>query len=158
MLVKLAFFGIGEADGCGIFVKKTGFPNYVAIHFIFDNVAFEFSPHKPHSDMRRFTFLHACTYMLFFSTINAASNSPRAYANDFINPNDILTRTLGDHTARARESVVEWARVLAAKGPWSELLSIPLRCFWLTQICEGVMNKTVSPPSLDKHDYMSWAP
>ena len=78
---------------------------------------FEFSPP---SDMRRFSLLHACTYMFFFSTINAASNSPRAYANDFINPDDILTKTLGDHTARARETIVEWAKSLSAKGPWSE--------------------------------------
>jgi hypothetical protein len=68
--------------------------------------------------MRRFTLLHACTYMFFLSTINAAS--PIAYANDFINPDDILTKTFGDHTARARESVVEWAKALADKGPWSE--------------------------------------
>jgi hypothetical protein len=56
--------------------------------------------------------------MFFLSTINAAS--PIAYANDFINPDDILTKTFGDHTARARESVVEWAKALADKGPWSE--------------------------------------
>jgi hypothetical protein len=56
--------------------------------------------------------------MFFFSTINAIS--PIAYANDFINPDDILANTLGDHTAQARESVVEWAKALAAKGPWSE--------------------------------------
>ena len=80
--------------------------------------SFEFSPRKPHSIMRRFTLLHACTYMLFFSTINAAS--PIAYANDFIDPDDILTKTLGDHTARSRESIIEWAKTLAAKGPWSE--------------------------------------
>ena len=70
--------------------------------------------------MRRFTLLHACAYMFLFSTINAASNSPRAYANDFIDPDDILTKTLGDHTARARESIIDWAKALAAKGPWSE--------------------------------------
>jgi len=68
--------------------------------------------------MRRTTLLHACTYIFFVSTVNAAS--PRAYANDFIDPNDILTKTLGDHTYRARESIVEWANSLAAKGPWSE--------------------------------------
>ena len=68
--------------------------------------------------MRRFTILHVCTYMFYFSTINALS--PRAYANDFIDPNDILSKTLGDHTSRARETIVEWARVLAAQGPWSK--------------------------------------
>ena len=117
MLVELAFFGIGGADGCGIFVKRTGIPNYVAIHFILNNITFEFSPHKPHANMR-LTLLHACTYTFFLSTINAAS--PIAYANDFINPDDILTKTLGDHTALAQQSVVEWAKALAAKGPWSE--------------------------------------
>ncbi|KAF8802054.1 chondroitin AC/alginate lyase [Phlegmacium glaucopus] len=87
---------------------------------------------------RHIILLHACTYIFFVSSINAAS--PIAYANDFIDPNDILTNALGDHTYRARESIVEWANSLAAGGPWS------------------VMNKTVSPPSSDKHDYMSWAP
>jgi hypothetical protein len=70
--------------------------------------------------MRRFILLHTCTYMFFLSSINAASTLPRAYANDFINPDDILTKNLGDHTARARESIVEWAKSLADKGPWSE--------------------------------------
>lgn len=68
--------------------------------------------------MHRITIFHACTYMFFFSTINATS--PRAYANDFIDPNDILTKALGDHTSRAQESIVEWAKTLAAEGPWSE--------------------------------------
>ena len=92
-----------------------GLGSQTTLQFI---LIFDTSPCIPQSIMRRFTLLHACTYMFFFSTINAAS--PRPYANDFIDPNDILTKTLGDHTARARESVVEWAKTLAAKGPWSE--------------------------------------
>ena len=70
--------------------------------------------------MRRFTILHACTYMFFFSTINAASNLPRAYANDFLDPNVILNKVHGEHTSRAQESIIEWAKALAVKGPWSE--------------------------------------
>ena len=73
---------------------------------------------KDHSVMPRFTLLHVCTSMFFFSTINAAS--PIAYANDFIDPDDILTMTLGDYTAPAQKSVVEWAKTLAAEGPWSK--------------------------------------
>ena len=68
--------------------------------------------------MRHFALLHACTYMFFFSIINTASSL--AYANDFIDPDDILTKTLGDHTAPAQESVVEWVKTLAPEGPWSE--------------------------------------
>lgn len=68
--------------------------------------------------MPRISLLHACTYILFFSTMSAAQ--PRAYANDFIDPNDILTKTPGNHTYHARQSIVEWAHALAAEGPWSK--------------------------------------
>ena len=67
--------------------------------------------------MRRITLLHTCI-VFFFSTTNAGV--PKAYANDFIDPNDILAKTYGDHTYRARETIVEWANALAAKGPWSK--------------------------------------
>ena len=106
--------------------------------------------------MHRITLLHACTCVLFFSTINAAS--PRAYANDFIDPDTFLTNPPADYTYHARETIIEWADSLAAEGPWSEYgSSIFPYDSWLTQ-SQGVMNKTVSPPSSDKHDYMSWAP
>ena len=70
--------------------------------------------------MRCFTLLQVCAYMFLFSTANAASPVYVAYANDFISPDDILTKNLGDHTASAQESIVEWAKNLAAEGPWSE--------------------------------------
>ena len=58
--------------------------------------------------------------MFFFSTVDAAAPVYVAYANDFISPDDILTKSFGDHTASARESIIEWAKSLAAEGPWSE--------------------------------------
>jgi len=62
------------------------------------------------------------------------------YDNDFLDPSYILAKDFNSSTAAAQQSVVEWADFLAAQGPWS------------------VMNKTVTPPSGNMHDYLSWAP
>ena len=106
-----------EADRDGDFVKRTD-PKLICR----DSFRILTSSYANTSAMRHLSLLHACACMFFFSTINAIS--PIAYANDFINPDDILTKTLqvgaSDHTAQARESIVEWAKDLAAKGPWSE--------------------------------------
>ena len=68
------------------------------------------------------TLLYASTFFFFLSTINAASQPPAIYANDFVDPNVILNTpfTFGDNTYRAQETIVEWANSLAAGGPWSE--------------------------------------
>lgn len=63
-----------------------------------------------------------------------------AYANDFVNPNTVLAKNFNTSTAASQQSVVAWADFLAAQGPWS------------------VMNKSVTPPTGNKHDYLSWAP
>jgi len=66
--------------------------------------------------------------------------SYKDYDNDFLDPSYILAKNFSPSTAAAQQSVIEWADFLAAQGPWS------------------VMNKTVSPPTGNKHDYLSWAP
>lgn len=63
-----------------------------------------------------------------------------AYANDFVNPNTILAKDFNTSTAGSQQTIVAWADFLAAQGPWS------------------VMNKSVIPPTGNKHDYLSWAP
>ncbi|EIN14695.1 chondroitin AC/alginate lyase [Punctularia strigosozonata HHB-11173 SS5] len=63
-----------------------------------------------------------------------------SYANDFIDPSYVVSKSFNSTTAEAQESIVEWAIQLAEFGPWS------------------VLNKSVIAPSGDKHDYMSWAP
>ncbi|KIM71448.1 hypothetical protein PILCRDRAFT_830320 [Piloderma croceum F 1598] len=63
-----------------------------------------------------------------------------SYDNDFVDPNYILSKSFNTSTAASQESIVQWADSLAAEGPWS------------------VMNKSVNPPSGNKHDYLSWAP
>uniref|UniRef100_A0A8H7XTG2 Alginate lyase domain-containing protein n=1 Tax=Psilocybe cubensis TaxID=181762 RepID=A0A8H7XTG2_PSICU len=84
----------------------------------------------------RLTILHLITFFSFFTS----SFAQTAYANDFVDPDYILAKTYGNHTYLARTTAVSWAKTLAAKGPWS------------------VINKAATPPSGDKHDFMSWAP
>lgn len=69
-----------------------------------------------------------------------AQISYKDYDNDFLDPSYILNKNYSSTTAAAQQSVVEWADYLAAQGPWS------------------VMNKSVTAPTGNKHDYLSWAP
>lgn len=62
------------------------------------------------------------------------------YDNDFIDPSYILSKNYSKSTGGAQQTIIEWADYLNLQGPWS------------------VMNKTVTPPTGSKHDYMSWAP
>jgi hypothetical protein len=81
--------------------------------------------------------------LFLFYTILFAGTGVQAmtsYANDFVDPDYILARAFPDSTRSAQTSIANWATELAGEGPWS------------------VMNKSVVPPTGDKHDYMSWAP
>ncbi|KZP15849.1 chondroitin AC/alginate lyase [Athelia psychrophila] len=62
------------------------------------------------------------------------------YDNEFLDPSYIIVKKFPSSTLGAQQTIVEWANVLAAKGPWF------------------VMDKAVLPPSGNKHDYLSWAP
>jgi hypothetical protein len=79
---------------------------------------------------------------LVFSVLAAvpAALCYTTYGNDFVDPSYITNKSFTTSTAGAQQSIVEWADMLASEGPWS------------------VMNKTVVPPTGNKHDYMSWAP
>ncbi|KAF8237583.1 chondroitin AC/alginate lyase [Tricholoma matsutake] len=63
-----------------------------------------------------------------------------SYANVFVDPDFIVARQFANNTLAAQQTIVTWAQELAGQGPWT------------------VMSKNVTPPSGDKHDYMSWAP
>ncbi|KAF8064896.1 chondroitin AC/alginate lyase [Lyophyllum atratum] len=63
-----------------------------------------------------------------------------SYANDFVDPDFIVAGVFGKNTLAAQATILAWAQEAASEGPWS------------------VTSKTVTPPSGDKHDYMSWAP
>jgi hypothetical protein len=65
---------------------------------------------------------------------------PGLYSNDFVSPDWFLSRNFPQSTLGAQQTIVRWAEQLNAQGPWS------------------VTNKSATPPSGDKHDYMSWAP
>jgi hypothetical protein len=63
-----------------------------------------------------------------------------SYDNDFIEPSYILGKNWNATTVVAQESIVQWADLLAAQGPWS------------------VTSKPFLAPSNNTHDYLSWAP
>jgi len=62
------------------------------------------------------------------------------YANVFVNPNFIIAGNFNVSTHIAQQTIVSWATQWAGQGPWS------------------VVNKQMTPPSGDKHDYMSFSP
>ncbi|KAF7972128.1 hypothetical protein HWV62_18852 [Athelia sp. TMB] len=84
--------------------------------------------------------------MLWLSTLLSALTLAPAvlgftdYANDFPDPTYVLSKDFNTSTTGAQATIVAWADDLAAQGPWS------------------VMNKSVVPPTGNKHDYMSWGP
>ncbi|KAF9473986.1 chondroitin AC/alginate lyase [Pholiota conissans] len=87
----------------------------------------------------RFTLIQCTTLVSVISTA-VAQVSFTAYANDFVDPDYILAKNFGANTQAAQASIMAWAGSTAVGGPWS------------------VMDKNVTPPSGNKHDYMSWAP
>ncbi|KAG6915942.1 hypothetical protein DXG01_009208 [Tephrocybe rancida] len=63
-----------------------------------------------------------------------------SYANDFVDPDFIVSGVFGNNTLAAQATILAWAKDSATGGPWS------------------VTQKPVTAPSGDIHDYMSWAP
>ena len=102
------------------------------------------------------------TLILFISACLGTSNSYKDYDNDFVDPSYILAKKFDPSTAGAQQSIVEWADFLAAQGPWCEYSTTWDACFVLGELTEhrlkAVMNKTVTAPTGNKHDYLSWAP
>ena len=45
------------------------------------------------------------------------------YANDFVDPKYVLAKSFSTSTAAAQQSIVEWADMHAAEGPWSTYFS-----------------------------------
>lgn len=41
-----------------------------------------------------------------------------SYANDFIDPQYVLSKDFSNTTIEAQDTITSWARVLAAQGPW----------------------------------------
>ncbi|KAI0074707.1 chondroitin AC/alginate lyase [Panus rudis PR-1116 ss-1] len=63
-----------------------------------------------------------------------------SYANDFADPKYILSKNFPPTTVEAQRTILQWADEFKSLGPWT------------------VVNKTITPPTGDKHDYMSLAP
>lgn len=107
-----------------------------------------------------FTFLPLLVPLLSSVALSQEIAPRVVYANDFIDPDFILAGNFGPYTQRAQASIISWAEASALDGPWSTLATKDQkilhthRQFGLI----GVMNKTIEPPSGDRHDYLSWAP
>ncbi|KAJ7591609.1 hypothetical protein C8J56DRAFT_754894, partial [Mycena floridula] len=51
------------------------------------------------------------------SRVHALKNFT-AYANDFVDPDFILSRNFALSTAGAQDTIIGWADQLASQGPW----------------------------------------
>lgn len=85
-------------------------------------------------------FLLVSVPALVFSQTRNNSYIPGLYSNDFVDPDWFLSRNFPQSTLGAQQTIVRWADELNTQGPWS------------------VTNKSATPPSGSKHDYLSWAP
>jgi hypothetical protein len=97
---------------------------------------------------------------LIFTTFAQADSAFFSYPNAFVDPNYILTGKYDSVTQSAQQSIVAWADQLNAQGPWCKVFFC-YNCFQKDGLSESllaVMTKTFTPPSGDKHDYMSWSP
>jgi hypothetical protein len=77
--------------------------------------------------------------------------------NEFVDPSFLLANTSSPIAAGARQTIVEWADYLNTQGPWCKSAPGSTRIALMFDL-PAVMNKTVLPPTGNKHDYMSWAP
>ncbi|GJJ11888.1 hypothetical protein Clacol_006126 [Clathrus columnatus] len=75
-----------------------------------------------------------------FGSVSQRGFRKRIFVFRDSNPDYVLNETFPDSLGDARETILQWTGQVNALGPWS------------------VLNKTITPPSGDKHDYMSWAP
>ncbi len=86
-----------------------------------------------------------------------------SYANDFIEPSYILGKNWSATTVVAQESIVQWADLLAAQGPWCAsirflFLFLEINCALLALGLAVTTSKDSLAPSNNTHDYLSWAP
>ncbi|EEB95230.1 hypothetical protein MPER_05834, partial [Moniliophthora perniciosa FA553] len=77
-------------------------------------------------------------------------------AHDFVDPDYVSARHFDIRTYRAQITILRWARELARSGPWSALSFIHYKACKTDHSMPAITNRTVFPPSGDKHDYMSW--
>ncbi|KAI0342368.1 chondroitin AC/alginate lyase [Trametopsis cervina] len=83
--------------------------------------------------------LRTSILLLLAATIPAV-HSYINYANDFVNPNYVVSKNFSATTIPAQYTIQQWANASADGGPWS------------------VTSKPYLAPSGDKHDYMSFGP
>ena len=85
------------------------------------------------------------------------------YDNDFIEPSYILGKNWNATTVVAQESIVQWADLLAAQGPWCAsirflFLFLEINCAFPSLGLAITTSKAFLAPSNNTHDYLSWAP
>ena len=66
-------------------------------------------------------FLLAGTIIGLVPTVHSLTN----YANDFVNPNYVLSKNFSTTTLPARDTIIQWANASIAGGPWSKSAQLP---------------------------------
>lgn len=59
----------------------------------------------------------------FYLTIAPTVYSYTSYANDFVDPTLILSKSFSPTTIDAQQTIISWADELLAQGPWSRFWS-----------------------------------
>lgn len=69
------------------------------------------------------TFLTVCFLLASSILPSALAQIPPiyVYANDFVDPNVILSGNFGEYTQKAQQTIISWAETFALDGPWSML-------------------------------------
>lgn len=108
--------------------------------------------------------LNISRFYLVLATVSSALvpivHSYTSYANDFVDPNLILSKSFSPITIDAQKTIISWADELSTQGPWSTphmKLAHWLKIL-ISSISTGVVYKNYTPPSGNKHDYASLAP
>jgi hypothetical protein len=86
-----------------------------------------------------------------------AKSDPYQYDNEYTNSSYLLKHNYPLNTFLAQHTILLWADEAAIGGPWSTcILSVFTASSGLMVVASGVLNKSVVPPSGNKHNYMSW--
>jgi hypothetical protein len=57
--------------------------------------------------------------LLAFTKSVLSLNAVASYSNVWVNPDYIIARNFPPQTGAAQNTILEWATILAAQGPWS---------------------------------------
>ena len=65
-----------------------------------------------------FTAVLSAASVLLSHLVPTHAITVTSYANDFIDPQYALSKDFSNTTIEAQDTILSWARILAAQGPW----------------------------------------